>query len=148
MSESMDRRPNPISHPGIRMLSRIFVIWGTLLLLLSIGLLLISLLVWLIGSETGGPGGVVAIVMAFFLSMPGGVGGLLGILTIVSGQYLRRMQPWTLRLAVFTTVLRSLAIGALTVGLCRSSWSWGYLLLFLIPEIVVMIYLRKVRIDF
>jgi hypothetical protein len=147
MSEDIARSPHPIPHRGVRTLSRVFVILGALLLLLAIGLLAIALLLWFAGWEKGGPSGIVAIMSAVLLSALGIIGGLLGILTIVSGAYLRRMQAWTWRLAVVTTALRSLAIGFLTVAFYYSTRSWqsSYVLLFLIPEIIVAIYLRKFR---
>jgi hypothetical protein len=132
------------------MLSWIFVIWAAVLLLLSGSLLAIALLLWLVGLGTGGPSGVVGVVAAVLLGMPGIVGGLLGGLTLVSGQYLRRMRSGGFRLSVIVTVLRSLAIVALSGGLYHVTGSWrsGYVLLFLIPEIIVAIYLRKFRVDF
>jgi hypothetical protein len=147
MSESMEP-PNPIPRQGIRILSRLFVIWGALLLLLSIAILLIAWLYWVVDAD--GTTGVMRGVAVNVLSPPGIVAGLLGILTIISGAYFRRRRPWALDLVAFVTVLRSLAIVALSMWLYRinSPSASGQALLFLIPEIVVTIYLRKFRGDF
>jgi hypothetical protein len=150
MSESMARSPKPVTHRGIRRLSRVLVVWGILLLLLSIGLLLIASLFEGVATDRGGPSGIVALVMAGFLRTLGVVGEVLGGLTIVSGVYIRRLRPWTWWLAVVVTALRSLAIVALTVvfGYLTRSWLSGCVLLVLIPEIAVTVYLRKIRADF
>jgi hypothetical protein len=129
------------------MLSRIFVMWAAVLLLLSGGLLAIALLLCLVGLGTGGPDAELFFGAAILLGMPGIVSGLLGGLTLVSGQYLRRMRSGAFRLSVIVAVLRSLAIVALSGALYHATGSWrsGYVLLFLIPEIIVAIYLWKFR---